>query len=88
VRYEDLRMDTFAELRKIYNFLHISISDDELKKIVDRYDFKNIPESEKGPGKFNRSATPGGWKKNFSKEEQELMNSIMGGTLTQMGYEI
>jgi|GEM_PF-615512 len=88
VKYEDLKKDTLTELRKIYNFIGIRISDNELREIVQRYDFKNIPESEKGPGKFNRSATPRGWKNSFTEKEQELMNSIMGDTLTQMSYEI
>lgn len=86
VKYEDLLQDTFSELKKIYDFINVPISDEELKRTIELYDFKNIPESDKGQGKFNRSATPGGWKNNFSKDEQELMNSIMEKTLKEMGY--
>lgn len=88
LKYEDLRNDTLSELRKVYDFLGIKINDNELREIVERYDFKNIPSSEKGPDKFNRSATPGAWKDSFSKEEQVLMNSIMAKTLSQMDYQI
>jgi len=87
IRYEDLKKDTLSELKKIYDFLDIKISDDELRRKIELFDFKNIPESQKGEGKFYRSASTGGWTKKFSKEEQELMNSIMGDTLKQMGYD-
>jgi len=54
---------------------------------IEIHDFKNIPDSQKGEGKFYRTATTGEWRDNFSKEEQELMNSIVGDTLKQMGYD-
>ena len=68
--------------------MNIEINPTELSKLVEKYDFKNIPSDKKGPGKFTRSAKPGGWRENFSKEEQELMHKIMGETLEKMGYKI
>jgi len=87
IKYEDLKKDTLSELKKIYDFIEVKVSDEELMKKIEIHDFKNIPDSQKGEGKFYRTATTGGWRENFSKEEQELMNSIMGDTLKQMGYE-
>ena len=78
----------FTELKKMYEFLGISIEDEEIQKIVAKYQFNKIPDSEKGPGKFIRIATPGAWKDHFSKEEQDLMHSIMSKTLQKWGYEI
>jgi len=86
VKYEDLLTNTLTELRKIYDFLHISITDDQLKDITDRFNFEKVPESKKGSGKFYRIATPGKWKDNFNQDEKELMNSIMGETLKKMNY--
>ena len=88
VKYENLKNDTFSELKKIYNFLNIQVDDNELNKIINTYDFDKIPSSNKGKGKFYRSAKTGGWSKNFSQEEQEMMNSIMGDTLSQLEYDI
>jgi len=88
VKYEDLRKNTFPELKKIYDFIGIKISDDELKKIIERYEFDNIPKSKKGPGKFNRTASPGGWKNNFDDTEKDLMNSIMKDDLKKFDYEV
>jgi len=88
IKYEDLKEDTLTELGKIYNFLGVNISKQDLEKLVSLYDFTKIPESEKGKGKFTRSAKPGGWKNTFGKEEQELMNLIMGKKLIEFGYKI
>jgi len=88
VRYEKLKSDTLNELKKIYDFIGIQISEIELMEIVEKYDFKNIPESQKGTGKFNRSAKIGGWKNNFDGEERELMNELMSENLKKWGYEI
>jgi stalled ribosome alternative rescue factor ArfA len=88
VRYEDLKKNTLSELRRIYHFLNIEITDNQLEEIISKHDFKKIPEKDKGQGKFYRSASPGGWKDNFEENEQDLMNSIMRKTLTQFGYSI
>ena len=88
VKYEDLNKNTVEKLHKIYQFLEINISDEDVKSIVDKYAFENIPNSEKGSGKFFRSAKPGSWRQNFKEKEQELMNTIMGETLSEFDYEV
>jgi len=87
IKYEDLLSNTFDEMKKIYKFLEIDISDDGLQKIVNKYSFENIPSELKGSGKFYRSASPGKWKENFIEEEQKLINEIMGTTLQKLGYD-
>ena len=86
VKYENLRTNTITELEKIYKFIDISISKEDLQKIVEKYSFENIPDRNKGPGKVTRSASPGKWKENFSEEEQTIMNKIMGDALKRLGY--
>jgi len=87
VKYENLRNDTEKELEQIYKFLDIDISKEEIKKLVEKFSFKNIPSSEKGEGKFFRSASPGKWKENFSKNEIETLEGIMSETLQKIGYD-
>jgi len=72
LKYEDLLRNTIEELRKLYDFVGIDIPNEKLQEIVNKFSFINIPESEKGQGKFTRSATPGKWKENFSKEEIKI----------------
>ena len=88
VKYEDLRKNTLTEMKKIYQFLGNNATDEELKKLKEKNDFEKIPASLKGKGKFNRTALVGGWKNNFSENEQKLMNTIMSDTLKQFDYEI
>ena len=54
VKYENLRNDTFTELKKIYKFLDIPIKDENLKRKIEHFDFDNIPDSKKDSGKFSR----------------------------------
>jgi len=86
VRYEDLRHNTLNEVKKIYRFLGIEISENDAKNIVEKYSFENIPEEQKGKGKFIRTANPGGWKENFNEKEVRTMEEIMGDTLRDLKY--
>ena len=87
VNYEDLRKNTVKELQKIYRFLEIDISDEDVKSIVDKYAFESIPAEKKGIGKMRRTAIVGGWQKNFNDTEKDLLNSILGNMLTKLGYD-
>lgn len=86
LKYENLRYNTFEELKKIYQFLEVEIPQEDLIQIVNKYSFENIPKSKKGAGKVQRTATPNRWKNVFSSEEQEVMNTIMEPTLKKLGY--
>jgi len=88
VKYEDLRKDTLPELKKIYNFIGIKITEEDLERKIKEAAYENVPQSEKGPGKKIRTAKPGNYVENFSAKEIELMNSIMGDTLKKVGYHI
>lgn len=87
VRYEDLRENTFPELKKIYDFIGIKINDEDLKRKIDEFSYDNIPDKHKGPGHRIRTAKHGGYIDNFSADEIELMTSIMSDTLKKMGYQ-
>ena len=82
------KINIFNIFNKIYDFLEISTTKTDLVKMVEKYNFKNIPSDRKGPGKFTRSATPGDWKKNLSKQEQNIMMPIMLETLKERGYKV
>ena len=50
--------------------LQIKLSDDELKNIVDKNSFENLPSNKKGIGTPFQFGSGGNWKKNFTSEEQ------------------
>lgn len=87
IHYEELLKNPFTELKKIYNLISINITDDELKQKIDKQSYKNVPEKLKGKGKLIRSASPGKWRDNLSKEEQEIMQKIMKDILKKLGYK-
>jgi hypothetical protein len=87
VRYEDLLADTTKELRSIYSWLRLTPPED-LQERVDARAFSTLPETERGPGKFHRAATPGLWRENLTADEQDQCEKVMGPMLSTMGYEV
>ena len=58
VRYEDLRADTLGTMKRMYGELNVPVEEARLAKAVEKHSWENIPEEEKGQGKFYRKATP------------------------------
>jgi len=87
VKYEDLLSDTLNELEKIYKFLQVEITKEELENLVTKFSYENIPTEKKGKGKFVRFAAPGKWRQSFSDEEKKIMNETMSDTLKKLNYE-
>jgi hypothetical protein len=73
VRYEDLRADTLGTMRRIYSNLEIPVDQANLVRAIERYDWKNIPDEEKGPGKIRRKASSGGWRDDLTREQIEIV---------------
>ena len=73
VRYEDLRVDTLGTMRRIYSELGITVEEGELARAVDKYDWDNIPEEQKGPGKIRRKATPGSFGEDLTPKQVEII---------------
>ena len=86
IKYENLRKNTLQELKKLYDFLEIAISDKKIMEIIDKFSFEKIPSDQKGKGKFYRSANPGEWKNSFTSEEKVILDGIMGTILKKLGY--
>jgi hypothetical protein len=76
VRYEELRTDTLAEMRRIHSALGMAVDEGELSRAVHKHSWENIPEEEKGEGKFYRKATPGGWREDLTPEQARLVERI------------
>lgn len=83
VRYEDLRADAFGTMRRLYSELGIPVSDEELSGVVQKHAWENIPEEEKGQGKFYRKASPGGWREDLSEEQVRVVEEITAPLLNE-----
>jgi len=88
VKYENLLEHTFDQLKRLYKFIGLPITNDQLQQIVTKYSFENIHKDQKGVGKFTRTAIPGSWKDHFSEKEIQKMNTILGDTLKKLGYDL
>jgi LPS sulfotransferase NodH len=88
VGYEDLLADTTAEFSAMLDWLGMEIPPEQVRAAVEKRSFKAIPDSEKGPGKRARSANPGQWKERLRPGETELVESVMGPKLRELGYEV
>jgi hypothetical protein len=73
VKYEALRVDTLETMRLIYSTLEIPVDGEELEQAVAAHAWENIPEKNKGEGKFTRKATPGGWRVDLTPEQAQIV---------------
>jgi hypothetical protein len=83
VRYEDLRADTLGEMRRLYASLGIPVEEEELAKAVQKHSWENIPEEEKGEGKFYRKAEPGGWREDLTPKQARVVERITAPLLEE-----
>jgi hypothetical protein len=84
VRYEDLRADTLGEMRRLYASLGIPVEEEELAKAVQKHSWENIPEEEKGEGKFYRKAEPGGWREDLTPKQVRRVERITAPLLREL----
>jgi hypothetical protein len=83
VRYEDLIHDAIDTLKNMYAALGIEVDEGQLEAAVAKHSWTQIPDSEKGSGKFYRKAEPGGWKDDLSAEQIRLIEDITGPILSK-----
>jgi Sulfotransferase family len=84
VRYEDLRADTLGTMKRIYAGLEIPVDEGELARSVEKHSWENIPQEEKGEGKFHRKATPGGWREDLTPDQVEIVERVAGPLLGEL----
>lgn len=83
VRYEDLRNNTLRTMRTMYEDLSISVEEANLKAAIEKHRWENVPEGNKGSGKFYRKATPGGWREDLSPEQIKIVEDTTAPVLSK-----
>ena len=83
VKYEDLRTDALGEMKRIYSVLGLSFDEVQLARAVEQHSWDNIPEEEKGEGKFTRKAKPGGWREDLTPKQVKIVEEITGPFLKE-----
>lgn len=91
VRYEDLRLNTVAELQRVVKELSgKTISTAHASEIVEEFSF--IRQTGRNPGEeskenFLRKGLVGDWRNYFCPESCEIFEHYAGDILIQLGYE-
>jgi hypothetical protein len=83
VRYEELTADTLQTMKRIYSALGLSADEEQLERVVKKRSWENIPEDQKGKGKFYRKGTSGGWKEDLTAEQVEIIERITAPVLKE-----
>lgn len=81
VRYEDLVADTIGTMRRIYSTLDLPAGDGDLARVVEKHAWENIPEGDKGTGKFYRKGGPGGWTEDLTPDQAKTVEIITAPVL-------
>ena len=84
VKYEELRADTLATMKRIYSALEIPVEEAELARSVEKHSWERIPAEQKGEGKFHRKAKPGGWREDLTPEQVEIVERVAGSLLGEL----
>jgi Sulfotransferase family len=88
VGYEALLADTVSGFERMLDWLGMEVDPGAVRAAVQKRAFSSIPAEQKGPGKRARSATPGQWRERLRPAEIDLVESIMGPKLRELGYEV
>jgi len=83
VKYEDLRTDTLGTMKRLYSDLEIPVEEEELARAVEKHSWENVPEEDKGEGKFYRKAKPGGWREDLTEEQARTVERITAPLLEE-----
>jgi hypothetical protein len=84
VRYDDLRTHTLGTMRDLCAALELPVTEQRLAQVVDRHSFENIPQRERGEGKFYRKATSGGWKDDLTPEQAKIVEDITAPLINEL----
>ena len=83
IRYEELRDDTLGTMKRLYSTLGIEFGGGDLARAVEKHAWENIPQKEKGQGKFYRKATPGGWREDLTPGQVEIVEQVSAPLLKE-----
>jgi len=99
LKYEDLKKDTFKEVKNILKFLSLHKSNEEIQQAIQWSSFENMKELEEEQQNrckmlkshqnilLVRKGECGGWKNILNDKQKNLMKEHFGQLLIELGYE-
>lgn len=86
VRYEDLLATPAVELQRIVGWAGLDLGPTAIAAVVDALSVSRLDPGLVGPGRFVRAATTGTWQENWTVDEQQAVEEIIGHKLGELGY--
>ena len=95
MRYEDLKLDTTAELRRIVEFIGLVASETQIAAAVEQASFSNMRQIEEDSGHPRRKAFSGrfvrqgqshGWEGAYGDQERAVFKARENEALLRLGY--
>lgn len=83
VRYEDLRADTMGTMKRVYSQLAMGVDEEELSRVVKKHAWENVPEENKGEGKFHGKGRYGSWRDDLTPEQAKTVERITAPLLKE-----
>ena len=84
VRYEELRVDSPGTVRRICSELGVPLDEEKMIESVEKHSWENIPDQEKGTGKFYRKATPGAWREDLTLDQIQTIERVTDPLLKEL----
>ena len=78
------RLTTENTVRDLCSALELPVTEQRLAQVVDKHSFENIPQRERGEGKFYRKATSGGWKDDLTPEQAKIVEDITAPLINEL----
>jgi hypothetical protein len=76
IKYEDLRQHAASFMFQLCTELDLPVAHEDVARVVELRDWARIPASDKGPGRFHRRGTPGGWREDLTPAQIESVTEI------------
>lgn len=87
VRYEDLRNNRKDIFKNILSFFGIRLSEEQFVSVIQASENKSGYGREPGTRSTKRKGASGDWKKELSRQQQEVIKEKAGQFLVELGYE-
>ena len=86
-KYEDLLSDPVLQLKRLSNFLRIDVDEQDIRNILDRYDYNKLENDAKDYLHFNVGRA-GRFHGMMDKKDLDACNRVFSPYLERMGYDI
>ncbi len=92
IRYEKLLADGIPELRRVFEFMKVTVDDETLTAIYNEHTFENMKQSGTGannfalPANFFRNGKAGDWRRSLGPEQRYIFHQAAGDILCALGY--